>query len=300
MKSLRNIYRIALYELSDALRSRRFAVVLILYIIGAGASCFGFISALHKVEIELASTLGLSASASPGAVTEALWNSVTFQRMVRQLIGDNEVAKEVLTIPPVALIYGWLAFTFTPVLVMLSCPSRIAEEVSSGAARFSLVRASRTEWCIGKYVGQGIEIIVPLMLSAISAWTVARFRLQSMAGADVVWAMIIYGWKVWVYCLAFIGLGLGVSQVCRSANQATAFALIAWVALGILSGLSGLLEGDGWRRVWSVVPMLTPAGHQLDLWRTDITHVLPAMLYVVTIGMVFFCLGHIFFLRRDV
>ncbi len=300
MRALRNILRIALYELSDALRSRRFVVVLMLYVLGSGGACFGFISVLHKVEIELAQTLGLSASASPGAVAEALWQSVTFQRMVRHLVGDSEVAKEVLSIPPVALIYGWLAFTFTPILVMLSCPSRIAEDVVSGSARFSIVRATRTEWCLGKYLGQSLEIIVPLMLSAISAWTVAAFRLQSMAGTDVIWSMIIYGWKVWVYCLAFVGLGLGVSQVCRSANQATALALILWAVLGMLRGAAELWKGDGWQRIWHVIPMITPAGHQLDLWRLSPVHVIPAMVYVVTIGLVFFFAGHAFFLRRDI
>lgn len=300
MISFRKILRVAQYELHDALRSRRFVVVLALYILGAGGACFGLISALHKVEIELAGALGLSPSASPGAVTEALWKSVTFQRMVTHLVGDSGVAKEVLTIPPVALIYGWLAFTFTPILVMLSCPGRIAEDVVSGAARFSLVRSTRTEWCIGKYIGQGLEIIVPLMLSAISAWTVARFMLHSMAGSDVIWSMIIYGWKVWVYCLAFVGLALGVSQICRSANQATALALIVWAVLAVARGSAGFFAGEGWRRVFEVVPMLTPGGHQLDLWRTNPAYVLPAVIYVLSIGAVFFAAGHYFFLKRDI
>lgn len=300
MRTLRNICRIALHELSDALRSRRFAVVLILYMLGSGGACFGIISALHKVEVELASTLGLEASATPGAVADALWKSPTFRRMITHLVGDSEVAQQVLSVPPLALIYGWMAFTFTPILVMLSCPNRIAEEVSSGSARFSLVRVSRTEWCLGKYVGQSLEIIVPLMLSAVSAWIVAAFRLRSMAGGEVVLSMIVYGWKVWIYCIAFVGIGLGVSQVCKSANQATAIALIIWAMLAILRGLAEWLKGDGWKRIWEVVPMITPAGHQLDLWRVSVSHNLVAGLYVVTIGLVFFFAGHAVFLRKDV
>jgi ABC-type transport system involved in multi-copper enzyme maturation permease subunit len=300
LRVLRNILRVALYELSDAVRSKRFAVVLVLYVLGSGAACFVLISILHKVEIELAGMLGLSASASPGAVADALWNSDTFRRMATHLVGDKAVAKELLSIPPLALVYGWLAFTFTPILVMLSCPSRIAEEVTLGSARFSLVRVSRTEWCVGKYIGQALEIIVPLMLSAVSAWVVASFRLQSMAGGNVIWSMIVYGWRVWFYCLAFVGIGLGVSQVCRSANQATAFSLIVWVLLAVLRGLSGLWQGDGWRRIWHVIPMMTPAGHKLDLWRLSYVNVVPAALYVVTIGLVFFCIGHAIFLRRDI
>lgn len=299
MCSLAKIWRVAQDELHDALRSRRFVVVLVLYVLGAGGACFGFISALHKVEIELSGALGLSASDSPGAVADALWQSVTFKRMIGQLVGDRQVAQELLAIPPVALIYGWLAFTFTPILVMLSTPARIAEDVASGYARFSLVRASRTEWCLGKFLGQALEIIVPLMLSAISAWSVARFMLYSMAGADVIGAMIIYGWKVWVYCLAFTGLALGVSQLCRSANQATAFALMLWTVLALARGAHAMIPSAAWQKVLAILPLLTPAGHKLDLWRTSPAYVLPAMVYILSIGAVFFAIGHAFFLKRD-
>jgi ABC-type transport system involved in multi-copper enzyme maturation permease subunit len=299
MISWTKIYRIAYYELNDALRSRRFILVLALYMLGAGGACFGFITALHRVEVELANALGLTVSESPGAVAEALWKSVTFQRMVRQLVGDAQVAQELLTIPPVALIYGWLAFTFTPILVMLSAPGRIAEDVASGYARFSLVRATRTEWCIGKYLGQALEIIIPLMLSAITAWAVARFRLFSMAGADVVLAMFIYGWKVWVYCLAFTGLALGVSQVCRSPNQATAIALLVWAVLAMARGIGTWVSATGWKHLFNGIAWLAPSAQRLDLWRTSPAYVLPAIVYVVALGAVYFTLGHIFFLRRD-
>lgn len=299
MKSLKKIFCIANYELQDALRSKRFILVLALYMLGAGVACFGLITALHRVEVELATALGLTASESPGAVADALWQSVTFRRMVRQLVGNAQVAEELLTIPPVALIYGWLAFTFTPLLVMLSAPARIVEDVASGYARFSLVRATRTEWCLGKYLGQALEIIVPLILSAMSAWVVARFRLFSMAGTDVVFAMFIYGWKVWVYCLAFLGLALGISQVCRSPNQATAIALLVWAVLGMVRGIGTWVSSAGWTRVFSGITYLAPSAQRLDLWRTSPSYVFPAIVYVLALGAVYFTLGHMYFLRRD-
>ncbi len=282
------------------MRSKRFVLMLALYLLGAGGASFGVISALHRVEVELAEALGLSATDSPGAVADALWQSVTFQRILRRLVGNQQVARELLDIPPVALIYGWLAFTFTPILVMLSTPGRIAENVSSGYVRFSLVRASRTEWCIGTYVGQAMELILPLLLSAVIAWCVARFRLFSMAGIDVVGAMLLYGGKVWVYCLAFVGLALGVSQMCRSPNQATALALVIWTLLAVVRSAAGWVTAPGWKSLLEVAAWLAPAAQKLDLWRTNPAYVLPAMVFTVALGAVYFSLGHMIFLRRDV
>ncbi len=299
MLSFSKIGFVARAELHDALRSRRFVLMLALYILGAGGACFGLITALHRVEVELSNALGLTAAASPGAVADALWQSVTFQRMVRELVGNEQVGQELLGVAPIALIYGWLAFTFTPILILLSTPSRIAEEVASGYARFSVVRVTRTEWCLGKYLGQALEVMIPLLLSAVSAWGVARFRLQSLAGADVIGAMLMYGLKVWVYCMAFVGLGLGVSQVCRSPNQAVVLALLLWTGLSIIRGASQWVSAPIWKQVLDSVSVFAPATQRLDMWRTNPVYYVPAMIYSITLGLVYFSLGHWCFLRKD-
>jgi ABC-type transport system involved in multi-copper enzyme maturation permease subunit len=299
IKCLRDIWTVARHELLDSVRGKRFAVVLLIYIAGAMLACNACISVLHRLENQIAETLMLSASSSPGAVTDALMKSKSFQRMVIELVKDREVAMELLSVPPLALIYAGLAFTFTPILIMLSAPSRIAHEISSGSARFALVRTSRGAWCTGKFLGQALEIILPLMLSAVGAWAIARIRVPDMADASVVLALITYGWKIWIYCLAFIGLALGVSQVCRSVNQATAFGLIIWTGLTVLYHAANHYAGEGLREAWNIIPVLLPAGHRLDLWRSDPARVVPAIVYLVTLAMVYFSIGHMFFRKKN-
>ena len=89
---LRSILIVARYELADAIRTRRVIVLLILYLAGAMLACNGFITVLHKLEAQLVESLSLSPTSSAGAVTEALWKSTPFRRMITRLVGSKQVA----------------------------------------------------------------------------------------------------------------------------------------------------------------------------------------------------------------
>lgn len=295
----RNVGVVARQELADTLQSRRAVVILVLYLAGAMLACHGFISALHRLETQISETLRLAPSSEPGVVLDALWKSRQFRDMVTHLIGDKAVAMQVLMMPPVALVYGWLAFTFTPLLIMFTASSRIAEEVGSGAARFTMMRTSRLSWCLGKFLGQALLLVLALMLSVIGAWSMARFRLSGFDGLATASAMMLLGAKAWLYGLAFIGLALAVSQVTMQAYLAMAVGFGVWIASSFLAIGAQYWGGDGWRRLWTLGGLLVPQGHRLDLWRTDLPHVLPAAFFLVALAFVYLGSGHLRFARRD-
>ena len=298
--TFRNIWHIARYEIADSVLSRRVAVLLILYLAGTMLACNGFISIIHKLETQLTEVMALGSVSSPGAVTDALWKSDTFRRMIIHLVGDKDVALELLSVPPIALVYAWLVFMFIPVLIMMSASGRIAEETAHGSARFILIRVTRSEWCLGKFMGQAIEVILPLSLSVIGAWSIARFRLVGLDGFAAMQAMIIYGWKAWIYALPFIGLALGISQLTKSPYLAMAIGFFTWVVMSILFLMSRHFAGDGLKQIWTVIPMLMPAGHRLDLWRLDPVHVCVASFYLVVLGIAYLCAGHLVFAKKDI
>lgn len=294
-----DIFVVARYELADAVRSRRVAAFLVLYLAGAMLICNGFISVLHTLEDQIAQTLVLPKSASVGAATDALWKSRQFREMITHLVGDRQVALELLSIPPIALIYGWMAFTFTPLLVMLAASGRISEEISSGSARFTLVRTTRSAWCVGKFFGQAMEVILALTLSAVGAWCIARFRLAGADHAQTIQAMIIYAWKVWLYSLPFVGLALGISQTTRSPHLAMTVGFIAWVVVSVLFLIARHYVGDGVRQIWQLVLFIIPRGHQMDLWRLDPAHLFHGAVWLVTLSFSYLFAGHALFSRKD-
>jgi ABC-type transport system involved in multi-copper enzyme maturation permease subunit len=286
------------FELADAIRSRRAAVVLLLYLAAALLSTNAFVTAIQKLETQLASILQLEAN-SPGAMADALWKSARFRQMIGSLIGDREVAQGLMGMPPIALLYGFLAFFYTPFFVLLTATPRVAGDVWSGAARFVLFRTSRAAWVLGKLFGQALLVLLAILLGALGAWCLARFRLEGMDGLAAARGMAVMAGKAWIFSLPFLGLAIGISQLVRSPNTANAIGFIAWLGTGILAVMAKHFAGDGVRQLWDLVLMLVPQGYQLDLWRLDALSLATATTTLLALGAAYTAAGFAVFSRRD-
>lgn len=296
---LHTIWQVARHELADSIRSRRVIVMGLLYFAGSIVATAIFITVLQKLEGQLSTTLGLAASNKTGSVTATLWKSDAFRQMMTALIGDKALAKSLLDIPPLALFYAWLSFAFTPALVMLTSSARISEEIWSGSARFVLFRIPRLHWCFGKFAGQAIQLALALLLSAVGAWFTGFFRMNSFEPLATALAMLLFAGKAWIYSLAFLGVALGISQLCSGPNLAMAMSFLALIVMAILSGISGAFAGDGWRRAWDLLNSLTPSSHQLNLWWGDSAHAIPATVFLLTLCFAYLLAGFARFSRRD-
>lgn len=294
-----SVLTVARHEISDAARSRRALVLLVLYLAGAVAATLLFVKVLHEVETQVAKGLGLDGARRAGGVASTLWKSHPMREGLVHLAGDEGLALQLLSIPPLALFFGWLSFTFSPLLVVLTASSRIAEEVWTGAVRFALVRTSRLAWCGGKYAGLALQLLMALLVSACGVWVIGYLRLDAFEPAATGLWMLVFAMKAWLYALAYLGLALGVSQLCAGPNLATSLALLAILVTGALSAMGTHLAGPGLRRLWVLASLLTPGGHKLDLWRGDAAHVVPAALFLVSLGLAYFAAGYAAFSKRD-
>ncbi len=286
------------FELADAIRSRRAAVVLLLYLAAAILSTNAFITALQKLEVQLGEILQ-TGSSTPGALADALWKSARFRHMISALVGDRTVAESLMSVPPIALLFGFLAFFYTPFFVLLTATPRVAGDVWTGAARFVLFRTSRSAWVLGKVLGQAALVLLALTLSAAGAWCLARFRLEGMDGMAAARGMAIMAGKAWIFSLPFLGLAIGISQSVRSPNTANALGFLAWLGTGVLALTAKHFAGDGLRAGWDLVLMLVPQGHQLDLWRMDFASVASASVFLAALGAAYLAAGFAVFSRRD-
>jgi ABC-type transport system involved in multi-copper enzyme maturation permease subunit len=219
--------------------------------------------------------------------------------MISALIGDRDVAQSLMSMPPIALLYGFLAFFYTPFFVLLTATPRVAGDVWTGAARFVLFRTSRAAWVLGKLLGQAALVLLAIGLGALGAWCLARIRLEGMDGMAAARGMAIMGFKAWIFSLPFLGLALGISQLVRSPNTANALGFIAWLGTGILAVTAKRFAGDGLRAGWDLALMLVPQGYQLDLWRLDLTSMATATVYLLALGAAYTAIGFAVFSRRD-
>lgn len=290
---------LTLYEVTDAVRSRRALTLLILYLVGSIASCWLFIQVLGRVERRLVESMSLPVSAEAGQVTRTLWQSDHFRRLLTDLVGDPELTHRLLDIPPLSIFYGWLAFTFVPFLIILMSTPRIAEEVGTASVRYVLFRTTRAAWCLGKFAGQAWLLLAALAVSGLAAWGVGLVFMDAFPPvASGAW-IAVFSLKAWIFGLPFLGMALGISQWTRSPVIATGIGLAALVGLSVVYHACTHFAGPGWARLLDLPRLLTPSAHRLGLWHPDPPHLLPALVMLLALAGFYFLLGYARFARID-
>lgn len=300
MRSLRDALVIAAFDLAESLRSRKVLVFLVLYVAGAVASTVIFTEVLQEVEEQLAAQLLVARTDRPGSLTQAVMESPELRNVIAGLVRDDALAAALVRIPPIALLYGWVAMTFGPIFVVLTSSDAISSELATGSVRFALFRTDRGAWALGKLLGQAAMLAVGVALGAVAAWITGWIQLSSFAPLDTALWLARYAGTSYAFAFAHLGLALGVSQLTRSVPWSRALGLIALV---VVYAAHGWLADDDVREAAPVLTdslrMIFPAAHRLDLWRIAIGEVMPAVAVLLAIGVSYFVIGHLRFARRD-
>ncbi|MCP4806915.1 MAG: ABC transporter permease subunit [Proteobacteria bacterium] len=301
MNAFRDAALVAWFDVFESIRSRKFMALLVLHLLGAVVMTAGFIEVLQEIETTLADTLAVAATDKPGTMTTTLMESEEFLEIVGHLLKDEELAAELVSLPPIALFYSWLIFFALPVLVVITSSDAISQELASGSARYAMFRTSRMAWAVGKLGGQSMLMAIMVFAGAIGVWVVAYFMLGSFDGPGTALWLFRFGLRAVVYGFAFLGLALGVSQLTSSVNGSRALGLLALIGFGV--GGRMLM----WDRIVEYVPgwvttiaPLFPNTHKVDLWRPDLFDRGPAMIMLFGLGIAFFVAGHWRLSRRDV
>lgn len=301
MNSLRQLWRVACYEWFDALRSRRALVVLLLYMAVAVCNMYWSISLLGKLEKELVTMLQLPPSEQTGVVSTALWKSKPFQRLMKEMTRNDAVLNDITGKHPVELIYAWFAFFYTPLLVVLVAGSRIAEDLGSGAVRYIVFRTSRATWSLGKFFGQALMIGFALLLSGVGAYAVAKFRLSGSGTPDLLFNMLQWSGRAWIFSIPYLGLAMGLSHLTKSSSKATVIGIVAIAACFIATILLRHFSGDtGWRACLPYLAVLVPEDHKMYLWRSSLAPLVTGTVYLVTLGFCYLLAGYALFRKRDI
>lgn len=300
MKMLRDAWIVAQFDLGESLRSRKVLIFLLLYVAGAVAAAWVFTEILQSIETELAEQLLVARTDRPGSLTTAVMESPELRRVLSKLVGDRDLGAALVTVPPLALLYGWVAMTFGPLFVVLTSSDTIASELATGSARFALVRTERASWALGKLGGQATLLAFGILLGGVAAIVTGWARMASFPVLETSTWMLRYACCAFAYVFAFLGLALGTSQLTRSVPWSRGLSLVALTSVGIASAV---LRHDEWRDsspvLFDTLAQLFPGAHKLDLWRMSVADVLPALVMLVALGFVYFALGHVRFARRD-
>ncbi len=295
----RDLLIIAGHELTDALRSRRGIVLVLLFLIAIVTGVQFSIRFIFTLETGLSEALGLDAARRAGGVSTTLWQNAQFRHAITGMIGDRALANALLSVPPLSLFYCGIVFFATPLLVALTCAPRLADELWSGAARFVLFRTTRLAWGLGRLLGQALQLLIAFLLSVPAAWLCGALQMDGFARGATLLAMLVFAIKAWVFGLCYLGIVSGLSLVCRGPGLATALGIGVLPVLSALFHASRHYAGDGWRRLFDLTALLTPRAHYFDLLRPDLPHALSGAVFLILLGLGYFGLGYARFARKD-
>ena len=292
MTLLRSIGLVALFDLYESLRSRRAIALLSLYVIAATGASAVFVKMVRAARDKL--------GPESTAAATAVFQSDEFIRDVGKLLGNVEIARALVSTPPLALFYGWLAMFFIPVLIVLTSSETIATERASGAARFVLFRVDRLSWALGKLLGQLFLMAVGVGLGATASYALGLLYMPGFVPWETAWWMLRLTGRACCYGFAYLGLAFWASQWARTAARARWFGLVllvgCWLA-GSLLKLPAITERA--ETLATAVLRLLPGTYQLPLWDPDIVTRLTAMGALLLLGTAFFVVGYLRFARQD-
>ena len=301
MSGVQRVWRVAVTELQASVRDRRAAVMALLFVAVAALVMYWTISAFAAMERELLTTLKLPVSDNTGSVTMTLWKSRGFSNVIEHMTGGSLVFADIRGRHPLLLAYAMFIFQIAPLLTLIVSASRLAADVRSGAARYWLVRVTRTEWSLGKFFGEAMMLAVAMLAGAVAAWCVAAARLTGTDGLGLLPGILDWTARAWMYAFAWLGLFCGMSHVAKSGGKATALAILAMMGAAALPKALENLAAAGPAFAWAEhLDALVPSAAWPLLWRRSVPSVFQGAVHLAALGFLYLSLGAMVFRRRDV
>lgn len=288
---------VASFEVVEAVRSRLIVVLVLLYGGGAALGSTIFLKILAAAESTARTALSQQMRIDPSLLPQDL---VREQAMpwLAGLIEDEATRKLLLEMDPLSIFFGFATLKSVSLLVLLMAAASIASDVSSGAARFILVRCDRLAWTLGKTMGQAVLLAGCLLVAAVASAAAGAVIEEQLSAGRLVW-MLRTAFRTWIDGLAYLGIFAGVSMLSRTAMRARAGAVFAWFFCAVGHGI---LMANWWGEgepIARAAAWALPGHHDGGLWSGHLSVYLGSVAMLLLIGSGAFTIGYRVFDRRD-
>ena len=148
---------------------------------------------------------------------------------------DQELALELFVDRSASLsIYLLVSITLTPLFILIAANNQYSSDMSRGAFRFLLMRATRAEIYFSRFIA--VTLLVLICISITSVWASVQALLNE---EDTFEAITVFGLQtfilVFIYSLPFIAFMSMVSSFARSAFGSLFLGMMSYAILVIIS-----------------------------------------------------------------
>ncbi|MGQ7843513.1 ABC transporter permease subunit [Granulosicoccus sp. 3-233] len=134
---------------------------------------------------------------------------------------------------PELAVYWAISLYLLPFMALLTSADQTASDRSRGTLRFLVLRCSRLEIFLGRFLGQCVIMALLILVTLgtvllVIAGNSGEFMTASLARAPLIIINLI------LLVLPYIALMAWVSVMARSARQATLYAMVVWLSVSLL------------------------------------------------------------------
>lgn len=272
-----------LHELRSLARTRRAAMLLLLYL---GAAMLGGLAYVRAVQIgqERAASLLEQTGASPEQAEQAVKAALAPLR-ARMLAGAAEAAgapiAQSLSTDLLLPVYLWTSLAFLPFLILLTSFDILSVDLDKRTLTYRTLRVSRGELLLGKVAAHalvfaGVSAIAGLFVIALAGSMLDVVDVPaSLRGLARIWTLLL------PFALCYLAMGTFCSSTTGHALVSLVLALAIASFLRLL-GLAALFTDDHPLSYLQPLKYLSPAHYQTGLWVEGFTR--PALSALAYLG----------------
>jgi ABC-type transport system involved in multi-copper enzyme maturation permease subunit len=264
--SVRDALLVARFQVARAVRTRSALALCLLYLLGSAGATYVFTRILLEIENETARVLHVPEVEQPGAMLDTLRERGDLERILKPLVGREDLADWALDQPILSIVHFWFALGVLPFLAVAVGAEALSPDVRDRSIRFELVRTGRLELVTGRFLGQAVLLGVATLIAAVGTWGVAMLAMVGQPALDQASTLLIATPRLWLWSLPFLGLGVACSQWTATVNFARSLALGTAVGTWIAWGALRTDWAEARPLLGAVLDPLLPQSWVLDLW----------------------------------
>jgi hypothetical protein len=295
---VRDVALVAWFELFRAVRTWRAVALLVLYGVAAAGAGYLFVQFVGLMEGALADNLGVARTQTPGAMMDDLLQSEQLVEVLSEMVGSEEVAEQLLSVPLVALFHLWLGFLLVPFFAASASAESIASDLRTRALRFEVLRTGRLELVLGRFAGQLLLTGVATGVASAVMWCVAVGFMAGLRPVALAGWLVWFALRTWAFSVPFVGIGIAASQLTASSAWARVMAIGATGATWVAYGTARWLEDERAPILADLLLQVLPQGWIQGMWDPSGGWVVSS-LACSAVGVAVVALGYLRFARRD-